>query len=84
MKKVISILLVVALITMSGCGWNRSKSDRSDSDGRIIYRYNDGYYVIVADAETGVQYISRGTGGLCVMVDKNGMPYTGGTDHDKD
>ena len=79
MKKVISILLVVALITMSGCGFNKSKSNRSDSDGRIIYQYNDGFVLIVTDAETGVQYISRGSGGMCVMVDKNGMPYTGGT-----
>lgn len=51
-------------------------SDMQESnDGTITLIYNDGFYAIVKDNRTGVEYISRSNGGTCVVVDKDGKPF---------
>lgn len=55
MKKIIAMILIVALILcMVGC----EKEGPSDSAGNEIvnFKYHDGYSIIV-DSETGVNYI---------------------------
>lgn len=67
----ISILLVVSLCS---CKWNVSENDMDGNDSRLTYVYNDGFFVICVDNETGCQYISRSNCGTCLMVDADGKP----------
>jgi hypothetical protein len=76
MKKLVAIILAIALsVCVAGCNYNHSEIKTADADGRIEYMYNDGFTIIVRDAQTGVEYISRANAGTCVVVDATGMPY---------
>lgn len=67
----ISVLLVVSLCS---CDWNVSENDMNGNDNRLVYVYNDGFFTICADNETGCQYISRSNCGTCLVVDEDGKP----------
>lgn len=75
MKRVFTILLCICvIICFSGCGYNASKVESENNDGRMTVIYNDGYILIHVDNETGCQYVSRANAGTCLMVDENGKP----------
>lgn len=71
------IFLLVLMFSLGGCGWNKlDDSDMKESnDGMVTLIYNDGFYMIVKDNRTGVEYISRSDCGTCVVVDKDGKPF---------
>lgn len=79
MKKVICLMLcAIMLLALCGCGYSKAgQSETQENDGRMTVIYNNGYCVIYRDNETGVQYFSRPNAGSCVMVNADGMPYTG-------
>lgn len=64
----------ILLLFLSGCSWNKFSSETVGNDGRLTLVYNDGFYTIIKDNETGVQYLSRSHSGTCVMVDVDGKP----------
>ena len=77
-KKIICLMILLVLVfSLGGCGWNRmDTSDMKESnDGVITLIYNDGFYTIVKDNRTGVEYISLCDCGTCVIVDKDGKPF---------
>ena len=75
MKKIIVCILIVAItLVLSSCNWNESTIECEGNDNRISYVYNDGFVLIYVDNDTGIQYLSRGNTGICVMVDENGKP----------
>lgn len=81
MKKVLCVLLaVIFALCLSGCNpnfsWNATKAQTEGNDGRMTLIYNDGWALIYKDNETGVQYLRAG-GGVTVMVNTDGTPYTG-------
>lgn len=74
MKK-LAIMLVLA-ISLSGCSSRGSKNE-DDTGGRFIKVHGDFKNTILVDSETGVMYFWHYgvySGGLTVMVDKNGQP----------
>ena len=74
--KRIALLCMAVIFLLTGCaGYNTRGIDRTNSDGRLTVLYNDGFCLIYRDNETGVQYISVSSHGVCVMVDKDGNPY---------
>lgn len=74
MKK-LAVMLALA-ITLAGCSSRGSKNE-DDTGGRFIEVYVDFTNTILVDSETGVMYFwhcGGFSGGLTVMVDKNGKP----------
>lgn len=71
------IFLLVLMFSLGGCSWNRIDDSgmKESNDGMITLIYNDGFYAIVKDNRTGVEYISRSDCGTCVVVDKDGKPF---------
>lgn len=67
---VIAVLFGVLLIMLflSGC----RKVEASNQRMRVE---THGSYFIYTDLETGVQYLRVESGGVCVLVDKDGKPY---------
>lgn len=74
MKK-LAVMLALA-ITLASCSSRGSKNE-DDTGGRFIKIYVDFTNTILVDSETGVMYYwyyGGYSGGLTVMVDKNGQP----------
>ena len=71
MKKIISLILVIAIILLVGC------SD-VEAGTQINYIQNDWDYNIVVDKETGVNYIvyiDYKQGGITPRLNADGTPY---------
>ena len=77
-KIIVAIIAMLLCCSMAGCGWNEAEVNTKESDRRMTLIYNDGFYQIVVDNETNVQYISRGSGGIYPMVDAKGKPLLWG------
>ena len=79
MKKKIFCLMffLVLAFSLCGCNWNKVdvSSEKESNDGMVTLIYNDGYYSVIKDNRTGVEYISRSDCGTCVIVDKDGKPF---------
>ena len=75
MKKILCLILIIVMaLTLVGCG----KANANSSE-RIQRIYDDGLFQIYKDTETGVHYLfSYQRGGLTVMFNADGTPYTGG------
>lgn len=74
MKK-LAVMLALA-ISLSGCS-GRNSNIEYENNGRFRKIYYDMLNIIYVDSETNVMYFwhSGGySGGLTVMVDKNGQP----------
>ena len=82
MKKLISLVFVLVLIfALAGC--TGASSDNETTYDRFIKVYSDYSNCIYVDSETNVMYFwhSGGySGGLSVMLDKNGDPLLWGGD----
>ena len=79
MKKIVSLILVIAIILLVGC----AEVEYADADTQIDYIQDDGYYEIVVDKETGVNYVvyanyHKKCGGLTVRLNADGTPYVSG------
>jgi len=75
LKKIMLILCALMVLAMCGC----AEMETSENDGRITIIYYNTSVAIYRDNLTGVQYIGKtGGGGICVMVNADGTPYTGG------
>ena len=79
MKKcIICLIMVFILMTFNGCSWNKYSvsNEKENNDGMITTIYNDGFTLVIRDNRTGVEYIKNNdSGGMCVVVDKDGNPY---------
>lgn len=70
-KKLINFLIMtVVLISLSSC----AKSKQEDGDSLMTIVDNRFGYTIYVHDETGIMYLSSGSGGLCVMIDRQGKP----------
>ena len=72
MKKIISLILVIAIILLVGC------AEITEADTKVNYIQDDWDYTIVVDKETGVNYIKywdTRAGGLTVRLNADGTPY---------
>lgn len=73
MKKIISLILVIAIILLVGC------AETTEADTQTKYIQDDyGYCEIIVDKETGVNYIVFSDlyqGGLTVRLNADGTPY---------
>ena len=82
MKKLISLVLALVLIfALVGCT-GASSGNETTSD-RFVKVYSDGSNRIYVDSETNVMYFwhcGGYSGGLSVMLDKNGDPLLWGGD----
>lgn len=75
MKKIISLILVIAIILLVGC------AETTEADTQKNYIQDDWDYTIVVDKETGVNYIKywdARAGGLTVRLNADGTPYVSG------
>lgn len=61
--------VLLILLFLSGC----RKVEASNQ--RMREETHGSYFHIYTDLETGVQYLRVESGGVCVMVDKDGKPY---------
>lgn len=78
MRKVLCfILCIVMALALCGCSYNKTAVENQENDNRMSLIYADGFCSIYRDNETGVQYFGKGNGGVCVMVNADGTPYTG-------
>ena len=75
MKKIISLILVVAIMLLVGC------AETTEADTKINYIQDDydwDDYKILVDKDTGVNYIvfySRNRGGITPRLNADGTPY---------
>lgn len=77
MKKIISLILVIAIILLVGC------AETTEADTQIDYIQDNWDYTIVVDKETGVNYIKywdTRAGGLTVRLNADGTPYVSGVE----
>lgn len=83
MKKIFSLMLmVILLLTLSGCGTIREMNDTSAESkvekSRFLQIENYGYGSVIVDSETNIEYwLSKGThnfGTLTLLVDRSGKP----------
>ena len=76
MKKFISLVLVLVLIfALVGC--TGASSDNETTSDRFVRVYSEYSNCIYVDSETNVMYFWHSgvySGGLSVMLDKNGDP----------
>lgn len=75
MKKIISLILVIAIILLVGC------AETTEADTQIDYIQDEWGIKIMVDKETGVNYILfRGNkrGGITVRLNADGTPYVSG------
>lgn len=72
-------MLILSMFMLYGCAIHDSMAETEDN--RIEDIYNSGYITIYVDTQTGVQYLTIGQRGVCVMIDKDGRPliYDGAT-----
>ena len=74
MKKIISLILVIAIILLVGC------AETTEADTQIDY-IQDGNSYIYVDKETGVNYIVYSAyykAGITVRLNADGTPYVSG------
>ena len=78
MKKIISLILVIAIMLLVGC----ADVEYAEADTQIDYIQDAdyGYYIIVVDKETGVNYVvytnyHKKCGGITVRLNADGTPY---------
>ena len=72
MKKIIRLILVIAIILLVGC------AETTEADTQTDYIQDDWDYTIVVDKETGVNYIKywdMKAGGLTVRLNADGTPF---------
>lgn len=70
-KKLINFLIItVVSISLSSC----AKSKQADGEGLMTIVDNRFSYTVYVHDETGIMYLSSGSGGLCVMIDRQGKP----------
>ena len=73
MKKIISLILVIAIILLVGC------AETTEADTKINYIQDEySYCRIVVDKKTGVNYIiyhCDKAGGMTVRLNADGTPY---------
>ena len=77
-KKILCLMfLLVSVFSLGGCSWNKIDTSgmEESNDGTITLIYNDGFFTIIKDNRTGVEYISKAYSGTCVVVDKDGKPF---------
>ena len=80
MKKIISLILVIAIILLVGC----ADVEYAEADTQINYIQDEGMFEIYVDEETGVNYISYMNyknyerGGITVRLNADGTPYVSG------
>lgn len=79
MKKIISLILVIAIILLVGC----AETTEADTQTHYIQDDDYGYYEILVDKETGVNYIIYKSNymnglGLTVRLNADGTPYVSG------
>lgn len=73
MKKIVCILAGILLAGgLAGCS-----TDQQEADAPFDWIYTGPHEGIIQDSRTGVQYIFRYQGGICVMVNPDGTPYIG-------
>lgn len=71
MKRVIVIIMLVVLLSVSLCGCVKAEA----GNRRLwVLDASPRYYEIYVDNLTGVQYLRTYKGGVCVMVDTEGKP----------
>jgi hypothetical protein len=70
MKRVIVIIMLVVLLSVSLCGCGKA-----GAGNRRLWLLDAGtMYDIYVDNLTGIQYLRTYRGGVCVMVDVEGKP----------
>ncbi len=70
-KKLINFLIItVVSISLSGC----AKSKQADGESLMTIVDNRFSYAVYVHDETGIMYLSSGSGGLYVMIDRQGKP----------
>lgn len=71
MKRVIVIIMLVVLLSVSLCGCVKAEA----GNRRLwVLDMSPRYYEIYVDNLTGIQYLRTYRGGVCVMVDAEGRP----------
>lgn len=79
MKKVFVFMAALAMALLCGCGYSESNTEQEQPSPvmEVVYRSSLIGWIIVRDTRTGVQYLRASNGGVCVMVNPDGTPYTG-------
>lgn len=67
--KIVTAAFVLVIVFMMIANYFSWGTDDSDTDG-----WNRSGMRIHTDHKTGVQYLSDGSGGMCVRVDRDGKP----------
>lgn len=85
-KIILLTVLVMAVVCFSGCNQMTKKSNDAPTHEMTVVDETTGYTIYKHDV-TGVYYFCRdgGTYGrsVCVMVNADGTPYTGGNTDEK-
>lgn len=79
MKKIISLILVIAIMLLVGC----AETTEADTQTNYIQDDDYGYYEIIVDKETGVNYILYSNyhihgSGITARLNADGTPYVSG------
>lgn len=72
MKKIISLILVIAIALLVGC------AETTEADTKVNYIQDDWDYKIIIDKKTGVNYIvyiEYKQGGITPRLNADGTPY---------
>lgn len=72
MKKIISLILVIAIALLIGC------AETTEADTQVNYIQDDWDYKIIVDKKTGVNYIvyiEYKQGGITPRLNADGTPY---------
>lgn len=75
MKKIISLILVIAIMLLVGC------VETTEARTKTYYMQDYGECYIYVDKETGVNYIvfnDYNKGGITVRLNADGTPYVSG------
>lgn len=82
MKKFLCIILIAVMaLTMVGCYGTKTSFSGEDAPHVMTIVDSTAGYTIYKHDETGVWYFCRDAGygkSVCVMVNADGTPYTGG------
>ena len=80
MKKIISLILVIAIILLVGC------ADVTEADTQTNYIQDNRCCRIIVDKKTGVNYIvfsDLHQGGITPRLNADGTPYVSGVNGDE-
>ena len=72
MRKKLINFLIITVVSISLSGYAKSK--QADGEGLMTIVDNRFSYTVYVHDETGFMYLSSGSGGLCVMIDRQGKP----------